>query len=159
MSTDDSWRHKLNLLGPDSLNELDRWRMADAEREEARAQARQQRQQEQARQERQLARAAASEQIAALRAELATLRAEHESLRDSVANVMDVIADTFNTLAGQRMDLSAEQREEIRALKIEVAKVGSTMDQLPGRDFKFARERDDSGIVDLPNPLPRRSVN
>ena len=116
MSTDDSWRHKLNLLASDSLNSLDRWRMEAAQREEARAQARQQRQQEQARQERQLARAAASEQIAALRAELATLRAEYESLRDSVANVMDAIADTFNTLGSQRMDLSREQREEIRDL-------------------------------------------
>jgi hypothetical protein len=34
-------------------------------------------------------------------------------------------------LLGQRMDLSREQRDEIRELKIEVAKLGATLAELP----------------------------
>jgi predicted nucleic acid-binding Zn-ribbon protein len=163
MSTDDGWRHRLKLLGADNLNALDRWRMDSDQREQAGAQAREQRKLEQERQERQLARAAAREQIAGLRAELATLRAEHESLRHSVANAMNAIADTFNVLGSQRLDLSAGQRDEIRELKVEVAKFGSTLSELLGKqtNFQFAREKSDGdgGVVDLPNPLPRRTVN
>jgi hypothetical protein len=59
-------------------------------------------------------------------------------------------------VADQRVELSREQREEIRELKIEVAKLGSTLAELREertRGFQFAREK---GLIDLPDFLPRR---
>jgi hypothetical protein len=158
MSSGDGWRHRANLFGAGSLDPLDRWRMDSAQREEARAKERQQQQQERERREQELAHASATEQIVALRAELTALREEHESLRMTVLDCTNVTADAFGTLAGQRMDLSAEQREELRDLKIEVAKIGSTLTELRGRpaDFRFAREKDTDAVVELPNPLVRK---
>ena len=57
------------------------------------------------------------------------------------------------------MELSREQREELRDLKIEVAKLGSTLAELRedrARGFQFAREKD---VVELPRFLPPRRVN
>jgi hypothetical protein len=66
--------------------------------------------------------------------------------------------EAVDSLADQRVDLSREQREEIRDLKIEVAKVSSTLAELREQrakgTFQFAREKDDAGW--LPNPLPLR---
>jgi chromosome segregation ATPase len=149
MNTDEGWRHKLKTFGPESLNELDRWRMGATQRAEARAHAKDEMRRTQERQERQIARAGAVEQIATLRAELATLCAELATLQAEFADAMNTIASTFGTLADERH----ERREEIRQLKAEVTKVGATMDQLSvGR---FNRERE---VVDLPNPLIRRTT-
>jgi hypothetical protein len=58
---------------------------------------------------------------------------------------------------GGAADVSREQREEIRDLKTEVAKLGSTLAELRGgTDFRFAREKD--AVADLPNFLPQRRV-
>jgi len=89
---------------------------------------------------------------------LATLEAQLADLNRTVSDAFHAIADAFNTLGSQRMELSAEQREEIRQLKVEVAKLGSTMNELLGRDFKFSREKSDGGVIDLPNPLIRRTT-
>jgi NAD(P)-dependent dehydrogenase (short-subunit alcohol dehydrogenase family) len=54
-----------------------------------------------------------------------------------------------------------EQREELRDLKVEVAKLGSTLAELRARpaDFRFAREKGGAEVVDLPGFLSRRTVN
>ena len=96
--------------------------------------------------ERQIARAGAVEQIAALRAELAVLRAEFESLNRTFADTMNATASAFGTLADERHD----QREEMRDLKTEVAKLGATQDQLVVRGKHE--------VMDLPNPLIRRTT-
>ena len=63
----------------------------------------------------------------------------------------------IEVLADQRVELSREQREELRDLKTEVAKLGSTLAELRGgTDFRFAREKD--AAADLPNFLPQRRV-
>ena len=146
MNTDEGWRHKLKILGPESLNELDRWRMDATQRAEARAHAKEQMKRDQERHERQIARAGAREEIAALRAELATLRAEFESLTRNFVDTMNAIASAFGTLADERH----EQREEMRDLKTEVAKLGATQDQLVVRGKHE--------VMDLPNPLIRRTT-
>jgi hypothetical protein len=49
-------------------------------------------------------------------------------------------------LLGQRIDLSRKQRDEIRELKIEVAKLGATLAELRkqrAESFRFAREKDE----------------
>src|SRR5262245_48391370 len=100
--SDDGWRHRLNLFGPDNLNEVDRWRMDSDRREQERAQAREQQKREQERHERSLVRASAREEIAALRVELATLQGEHESLCRTLSDAMAATASAFGTLADER---------------------------------------------------------
>ena len=46
---------------------------------------------------------------------------------------MRATTDIFNKLGDQRMDLSREQRDEIRELKIEVAKLEATCADLRER--------------------------
>ena len=146
MSTDDGWRHKLKTLGPESLNELDRWRMDANQRAEARAQTKEQMKRAQERHERQIARAGAREEIATLRGELAALRAQLESLQRTFADAMDAVASAFGTLADERHD----QRTQIANLKTEITKLGATQDQLVVRGKHE--------VMDLPNPLIRRTT-
>jgi chromosome segregation ATPase len=153
MSTDDGWRHRLKLLGPDNLNALDRWRMDVDRLEQERAQPREQRKRDGERHERQIARASAREEIAALRAELAALRAEHESLCVTLRDTMNVTADVFDTLGSQCRDLSREC-EGVRELKAEVARLSGRKEE-----FQFAREKGGAEVTDLPGFLPRRTVN
>ena len=137
------WKHK----SPDSLTDLDRWRIDATQRQEARAQSKEQMRREAERQERGIARAGASEHIATLRGELATVRAELASLQRTIADAMDAVANTFGTLADQRH----EQRAAIAELKTEVTKIMAATDQL------VVRGRHD--VIDLPNPLRRREMN
>jgi hypothetical protein len=57
---------------------------------------------------------------------------------------MRSVTDIFNKLGDQRMDLSRQQRDELRELKIEVAKLGSACADPRERasEFQFAREKD-----------------
>jgi hypothetical protein len=80
-----------------------------------------------------------------------------------LAELARATAEGINNLVDQRVDVSREQRDEIRELRIEVAKLGSTLAELREQrakgTFRFARERDDE-VTELPNPLPpRRAIN
>jgi hypothetical protein len=74
---------------------------------------------------------------------------------------MRAVRRGFDVLADQRVDLSREQREELRDLKAEVAKLHSILTELReerAKGFQFAREKD--VVADLPDFLaPRRVVN
>jgi hypothetical protein len=76
------------------------------------------------------------------------------------ANLVEGARSTVGAIervAEQRVELSREQREELRDLKIEVAKLGSILTELrEAKGFQFAREK---GPIDLPDFLPRRLVN
>jgi hypothetical protein len=82
-----------------------------------------------------------------------------------VAGIAREAADAINALVDTRDQLSRERHDEIRELRIAIAKIDKTMSDLQRRDeeakrtFQFAREKIDE-IIDLPNPLPpRRDVN
>jgi len=70
-----------------------------------------------------------------------------EATKERNRHTMNATASAFGTLADERDD----QRAEIRQLKVEVTKVGATIDQLS----VLSRERE---VVDLPNPLIRRTT-
>jgi hypothetical protein len=60
----------------------------------------------------------------------------------------------------QRVELSREQREELRDLRAEVAKLHSVLSELQAeraKGFQFACEQKDA-VADLPNFLPPRRV-
>jgi hypothetical protein len=151
-------------LGLRPNDPLERYR-EDAERREREfARARRQRERE----ERRAAEAAAANEAVQLRAKLegriAALEVAHKELRADLLEVARATREAVEQLADQRMDLSREQREEIRELKVEVAKLGSTLTELREQrakdQFQFAREKDAGEIEDLPNPLPlRRDLN
>jgi hypothetical protein len=70
-------------------------------------------------------------------------------------------SEAIDTLADQRVDLSRDQREELRDLKVEVAKLASVTTELQKADstFRFAREKAGEP-EELPNPLAgRRELN
>jgi len=144
-------RARRALLDRSQWDALDHWRADSDRRAEERARARRERKQ-------QKCEVATVANRSEFEGRLATLEAQLADLNRTVSDAFHAIADAFNTLGSQRMELSAEQREEIRQLKVEVAKLGSTMNYLLGRDFKFSREKSDGGVIDLPNPLIRRTT-
>ena len=149
---------KSDPLGLRPDDPLERWR-ADAERrEQAFAPRRREREQQRAAE-------AVATSAAQLRQEverrLAALEAAHADLRAALVVAMRATADGINGLADQRMDLSREQRNELRELKIEVARLGSMLAEVREqrvKGFQFAREREDE-VTDLPKSLPGRAVN
>jgi hypothetical protein len=92
-------------------------------------------------------------------ARIAELEQRHADLEANVLEFGRTILHAVERVADERVDLSRDQREEIRDLKAEVAKLGSTLAELRGgSDFRFAREKD--AVADLPDFLaPRRVVN
>jgi uncharacterized phage infection (PIP) family protein YhgE len=148
---------RIELSDPQGLQ---RWR-EDAERRDQEF-ARERRLQEM-NEERAQRRAAANEAAVlrtAFEQRLTKLEAGLQELQISFVDVMRAINNALNDLANQRMDLSAEQRDEIRQLKQEVAKLGSTFNALRDEraNFKFAREKDNAA-VELPDFLSSRRNN
>jgi hypothetical protein len=88
------------------------------------------------------------EEAAALRvqfeARLYALEQHCRELQEALVESMRTTSDIFNRLGDQRVDLAAAQRDELRELKIEIARLGSTCAELRERhvEFKFAREKD-----------------
>jgi hypothetical protein len=88
---------------------------------------------------------------------LSALEADHVELSDAVAGIGKGCAEAIDTLVDQRIELSREQREEIRELKIEVAKLSSLVSELREKTapFRFAREKE-AEPLDVP---PNRELN
>jgi hypothetical protein len=153
------FKSKTDPLGLRQHDPLQRWRDDAQRREEEVAEARCKEEEEaRGRQE-----AAAAYEAGLLRnaheARIAALEQKNAALEADLLELAHVFRDAIERVADQRVDLSREQREELRDLKTEVAKLGSTLAELRGgTDFRFAREKD--AVADLLDFLaPRRVVN
>jgi hypothetical protein len=146
----------LQLADPDGLR---KWR-EDAEHQEQEF-ARECREREQERQR--AAEATEAREAASVRAQfearLVAVEQANRELYADLAGIARATREAIESLADERVDLSREQRDEIHELKIEVAKLGSTLAELREQQakgtFRFAREREDE-VTELPNPLPPR---
>src|SRR5262249_11011054 len=90
---------------------------------------------------------------------MADFNQRNADLEIDLTEVARATRHAVEALADQRVELSVAQREELRNLKVEVAKLGSTLAELRedrARGFQFAREKD---VVELPSFLPPRRVN
>src|SRR5262245_4175173 len=108
-------------LGLRPNDPLEKWRDFHEKREKERAQARREREQEAQRAANAIA---ADEATQALEARVAALEEGNTNLEQNLVDVCRAVRGAIDNLADQREDLS---REELRELKIEVAKLGSTM--------------------------------
>jgi hypothetical protein len=141
---------------------LEQWR-ADAERrdqESARERETRKREQQHAFEAR-----AANEAAQLRRAFEQRLAAAEQAICETATDLLDFARATreaVDALSDQRVDLSREQRDEIRDLKVEVAKLGSALAEMREEKAKgaFQFARDKTGIDDSPDPpLPRRDLN
>ena len=138
---------------------LDRWR-ADAERQEKRFAEERAREQE-AEDERQakLAAIEAASLRAAFDQRITALEQENADLWANLLEGARAMRYAIEVIADEHVELSREQREELRDLRAEVAKLHSALTELRKErspSFQgFAREKD-AEVVDLPNFLPRR---
>ena len=163
MSGEESWRTRLNLMGKDNLNELDRWRADNAKCEDDR-QRRVGRTEELAMIDQ--IRVEMQREIANLRAELHRgIAAQRQQEREFM---LEVTGTAIGEFSNKEMDLVEKAIKEIRemlSLAIE-RRFGEVMGRIdaiapdarsrarPTKDFRFANE--DNGPVDLPNPLVRK---
>jgi hypothetical protein len=148
------------LFGEDRLNSLDRWRLRHAREEEKRAA----RKRAEERKHQQYETQATAEQ---LRAEMADIRAEMNRL-------YDVMLEAAGTALGEISDKTCDWAEKlIRELQGEMTtSIARVHGELMGRidnlmpepraraksEFKFAAERDDGDIIDMPSPLVRKTT-
>ncbi len=146
-------------LGLRPNDPLERWR-DDAEKQEREfAEARRERKQEEQRRADEIAANEAAQLRYALEARLAALEERHAGLEGDVLDVVRATTYGFNAIADQPIEPSAQQREELRDLKAEVAKLHSMLTELReerAKGFQFAREKD--VVADLPNFLPQRRI-
>jgi DNA repair exonuclease SbcCD ATPase subunit len=142
-----------------SSEPLEKYRREAEERERVWAQAREKREREE---RRELRAAVSNEKWPELEQRLAALERAHQTTRESVLDVAQAAEAAIDNLWDQPAALPRETKEEIRELKIEVAKLTAQVSELREHkaNFQFARERD-SGEQnsDLPKFLPRRDLN
>jgi hypothetical protein len=134
------------------LNSVQRWAAdADEKDREIAAETARRRAHERAQVE-----AEAAQQRAAFEPRVAELEAEVAHLQQAVVDVTRVTTDLIEDLTEQRGNLAKAERDELRDLKVEVAKLTSVMTELRGSadGFKFAREKE--ALTDLPAFLPPR---
>jgi len=152
-----TFKSKTDPLGLRQHDPVQRWKDAAQRQQEEFAEARRKEEEELRRRQEAAAAYEASLLRNALEARIAALEQRNADLETDLMEVARATNRAVEALADQRVELSREQREELRDLKIEVAKLGSTQAELRvGTDFRFAREKD---VVDLPSFLPPRRVN
>jgi hypothetical protein len=112
---DEGWRRRLQLFGVEGLNDIDRWRMRQAERSEQRAlvRAEQQRTQQHS--------GATSEEVARARDEITGLRTELDGLRSDVVTGLKAVGDGFDYITDSESEHTAEREEQVRSLQSEVS--------------------------------------
>ena len=114
-------------------------------------------------------------EAAVLRSEIEPLRAEPAELRAEMDQRREVQVEAFGQALGEysnevvdHVDAAIKRLETAvwTALERRFAEVSARLDLLPDgkprarSEFKFANERDDDEITELPNPLPpRRAIN
>jgi len=108
---DEGWRRRARLFGVERLNDLDRWRMRQAEQCEQRALAHAEEQH--ARQE--------ADALVAASDEIATLRGELDGLRSDVVTGLKAVGDGFDHITDSESEHTAEREQEVGALQDEVS--------------------------------------
>jgi hypothetical protein len=164
MSVEDGWRARRNLMGADSLDELDRWRADNAQRDEelARQSRAEQREQQQSEQQ-----CMVDQLRAEMRRELADIRSElyqqreltHEVVGTAIGEFADKILDKAENFTREIQNLmftEIARRFGELAARVE-ALSGAPSRPRPTKDFRFSHERSDDDVSDLPNPV--RKVN
>src|SRR5262245_56493534 len=161
MSTEDGWRNRLNLMGWDNLNALDRWRADNARREEELARQRRAEKRERRQREEQTA---VDQLRAEMQREVANLRAEMFNERELVQEVVGTAIGEFSHKQMDHVEKAIREIRDMLSVAIE-RRFGELMGRLdaltPGassraKSFKFANE--DDNVADLPNPL-RKGMN
>ncbi len=121
-------------LGVRSTDPIQRWREDAEQRDAARAQSKRQLAREQRR-------VIEGEEAAVLRAQMemriCALEQGYRDLQSALVDAMRAIHDTFDQIADQPV----AQRDEIRELKIQVAKLATTVAERNAEGFRFAREQ------------------
>jgi DNA anti-recombination protein RmuC len=163
MSTHESWRNRANLHGLDNLNALDRWRADNARREEEFTHQRQAEERERQRREESNT---ADQLRAEVQQELANLRAEmHQQHEVHIEATGEAIGEFSNKTIDHVEKLIREMESQL-FVTIE-RRFGELMGRLDAiapdtrsrsKGFKFSNERDDDGVIDMPNPL-RKAMN
>jgi uncharacterized protein YgfB (UPF0149 family) len=154
-----SYKSKSDPLGLRQHDPVQQWRDYHDRRDEEIAQARGERKQEEQRREDAIAANEAAQLRYVFEARLAVLEERNAELESALAEWMRAVRHGLDALADQRVDLSSEQREELRDLRAEVAKLHSTLAEMReerAKGFQFAREKD--AVADLPNFLPQRRI-
>jgi hypothetical protein len=146
-------------LGLRPNDPLEQWRDFHEKQEREFAQARRERKQEEQHRADAIAANEAAQLRYALEARLAALEERHAHLEADVLDLARATSYGFNAIADQHIEPSAQEREELRDLKTEVAKLHSILTELReerAKGFQFAREKD--AVADLPNFLPQRRI-
>src|SRR5262249_43145914 len=160
MSVEDGWRSRRNLMGPDSLNELDRWRADNAQREEELARQRRAEKHERQQSEQQCV---VDQLRAEMRRELANIRSELYQQRELT---YEVVGTAIGEFADKILDKAEKFTREIQNLmfteiarrcgeltaRIDTLALGAPSRSRPTKDFRFSHERSDDDVSDLPNP-------
>jgi hypothetical protein len=88
----------------------------------------------------------ASNEAALLRAafeqRLAEVEAENAKLKEDLNLISGSVTNAFEQLTDSHVLIARETREEIRSLKVEVAKLGSVAAELRSDSFKFPGDAD-----------------
>jgi hypothetical protein len=141
------------------LNSVQKWAQWHDQRDREVEAARLQREKYERAHSAELAAVQSAQMRSALEPRVAELEAEVASLQTALADVAGVVTDLFNDLTEQRGNLAAKERDEMRDLRAEIAKLSSLLAEQRGSEsFRFAREKDTP--IDVPAFLPpRRDVN
>jgi hypothetical protein len=148
-------------LGVRANDPLEKWRQDAEEWERKCALAREEMKREE---QRALHAKVSNEAWSALEQRLAAIEQSHSELQANVVEAWRATGDAISALTDHRVELSRDQKDEIRELKIEVAKLATLAAELREQKatFQFAREREKTGEQDqsdLPSFLPRRELN
>jgi len=154
-----TFRSDTDPLGLRPNDRMQKWRDDAQRREEGAAEAKRQEEEEARRRQQAAAAYEAGLLRNAFEVRIADLEKQIANLWANLIEGARATVDAIDRVAEQRVDLSREQREEIRDLKTEVAKLHSTLTEMReerAKGFQFAREKD--VVADLPNFLPQRRI-
>ena len=107
-------------------------------------------------------------EVESLRGQLAELRAEMDQQREAIIEIVGTALGQYGDKIHDYVDAAMKRLESAfwTAIERRNAELSARLDLLPDgkprarSEFKFANERDDDEITELPNPLPpRRAIN
>ena len=153
------FKSKTDPLGIWQHDPVQRWK-DDAQRREEKFAEERRKEEEELRRRQEAAAAYEADLLRnAFEARISALEQRNADLEDNLVEGLRATRYAIEVIADEHVELSREQREELRDLRAEVAKLHSTLTELREERFRsfqgFAREKDGE-VVDLPSFLPRR---